>query len=725
MDDLKARGIEHFNAGRFNEALACFRAALAAGDRGPETRCFLGHVAGSLGRRPEAIEAFGAVIREHPRHLPAYSGLANVILHQSPARDPKAEKLLRGILALKPGGEGFRERLIDALRACGQAFRAAGDLETAEKALSKALVLGDRDRPSRRRLIDILRMRSQTYLSEGDLVQAEKELRKVLELEPGDAASRRGLVRLARRRGLAHVSAGRLGEAKKALLEVLLMREQTEQIRLRAARLAKAEKVRRLSGRGGALVTAGRLKLAEAALRRALLVAPDESGVGRQLAEVLLMREQAEQARALAARLKKAERVRVLLEELKAAGQAYKASGWTKKAERLLTRILKIDPDEPRPYLFAGGILFSSGRIERGRALLKEALRLDRGRLLPGERFTAQMKLGRYAAALAGAEKILDGRPALGDVRAFWDPWEWDDRPLEDRRGELLKLERAAGRGAARAWVHYYRADLHGPEERAHFRKLAAFPRKRYAWMFAKAGLAALCDGRFPEAETWLRGALAHKTVDWRTRGFLAEALLCLRRPDESFAQMDLAAAEAPVDEAGQVVAWRGALDLWLGRYDSALAHFDEALRLGAPYALAWRAGALLKLGRSREALEQLDLALERFPRDLEAYVWRGEAKRALGLDREALADLDEPALAGAGRATPIWLWALVNRALAKGTLGDRAGMKSDFEALPAHVVGYIREKTGLTEMEDILRAGLDLSRGFRREEYRQAIWMI
>ena len=115
---------------------------------------------------------------------------------------------------------------------------------------------------------------------------------------------------------------------------------------------------------------------------------------------------------------------------------------------------------------------------------------------------------------------------------------------------------------------------------------------------------------------------------------------------------------------------------------------------------------------------------MARFPRDFEAYVWRGEARRELGLYREALKDLNEESLAHKKREPPIWLWALVNRALVKAALGDAAGLRADFDALPSYFTEYLRAKTGLGDPEALLKASLELSRGFRREEYRQAIWM-
>ena len=85
MDALSQRGIESFNAGRFDEALAHFRAAIAAGARGPETHCLLAHVLEAAGRPEEAVAEFARLIAAHPRHLPAYDGLAGIILRRGAA----------------------------------------------------------------------------------------------------------------------------------------------------------------------------------------------------------------------------------------------------------------------------------------------------------------------------------------------------------------------------------------------------------------------------------------------------------------------------------------------------------------------------------------------------------------------------------------------------------------------------------------------------------------
>lgn len=455
------------------------------------------------------------------------------------------------------------------------------------------------------------------------------------------------------------------------------------------ARLALAESLRR---RGQAALSAGRPAVAERLAREALAGRP------------------APDAR------------RGLLDLLRACGDAQRYAGRLPEAARIFRGLLALDPRDAASCASLAAIARARGRTARERLLLARALRLDRGALKPADRFRALMKVGEYRRAIAQAEKILDAGATLSDARAFWDPWEWDDRaPRADRLSVLRRLERAL-RGATGPWLDYYRAELGGPDALAAFERLSAFPRRRYGWMYGKAGLAALCAGSFGKAVEWLELSVRSEPADWRARGFLAEALLCLKRPEDAVAQLDRACSEAPSDEAAQALAWRGALDLWLVRYDEALGRLEEARRAGAPCADCWRGAALLKLGRLDEALAALNETIARYPRDFEAYVWRGEALRLLGRPREALRDLDEGS--GPRREPAAWLWALVNRALVKEDSGDEKGSRADFAALPPSFVEGLRARTGLTEPRALLLAALDRARGWRREEYGQAIWM-
>lgn len=77
----------------------------------------------------------------------------------------------------------------------------------------------------------------------------------------------------------------------------------------------------------------------------------------------------------------------------------------------------------------------------------------------------------------------------------------------------------------------------------------------------------------------------------------------------------------------------RGKVEAKRGRPESALDAFDGALGLkpGSPAAQIGRAGALLDLGRYDEAETSVNLALEKRPRHLYAYVLLGDISRARG----------------------------------------------------------------------------------------------
>jgi hypothetical protein len=333
--------------------------------------------------------------------------------------------------------------------------------------------------------------------------------------------------------------------------------------------------------------------------------------------------------------------------------------------------------------------------------------------LRPADRFKALMRLGRHAEAARLAERILDGGASLPDLRAFWDPWEKDNRP--DRETPLTDLR--ALDGAPAPWRQFYLGCLAGPRGLRHFDAIPGGA--RYRWMHYSAAMEALFSGRFRMAVSSFNTALRHKPLDWRAHGYLAEAYACVDEPTLARREMARGFAASPKIERAQALAWQGELDLWLGGYARALRRTTRACAMGAPFAGGWRGAALLKLGRRKEALAQLDDALRLFPNDHEARLWRAEAKRELGRHREALEDL-----ATVTRQHRVWI--LFNSALAKHALGDDSGMKADFESLPAEVVGHVRQALGIGDEPRlrVLEEGLRLARGFRRGEYGQAVWL-
>ncbi|MBI3554317.1 MAG: tetratricopeptide repeat protein [Elusimicrobia bacterium] len=628
-------GIESYNAGLFAKAVRYFRRAAAFEEPGPQAKCFLAHALLNSKRPREAIDGFASLIRESPRYLPAYSGLAAAVVQGG--RSPTALKTLRRALRFKPEDRRSRRDLVQVWGTCAKAFQSSGRLDWSQSALRRALRFEPRARGLRRELAELLACRGQALFYEGRLEPAGRLGRQALGLDAGNVSA--------------------------------------------------------LMLRGQACLAAGRFDAAERALRRALKTEPDN-------------------ARAL-----------------RLCGQAYQSAGRLEEAAEQYVRLLETAPGDVNAHMALSAIAESTGKARAAAALLAKAVRLDRGEIGSRERFSALMRLGRCREAIRLAEGRLDAGPSRAELQAFADPWDaapWDLDERLMRRMRLSKLrlvERAMGRrGEGLPWLHFYRGHLNLGLE--HFDRLAAFPLKRYGWMYYKAGAAALFLGRFDKAVPWLESAVRHRPVDWRAHGFLAEANLCLRRPAAAHEEMRRALRAAPKSDAGQVLAWWGAMDLWRGNYRRALRRLDRAVKKGAQWAFCWKAAALLKLGRTRRALDLLDFTLSHYPRDPEARLWRGEAKRELGLYREALQDLDVD--------TALGIWASINRALVKLGLNDSAGMASDFAALPSSLVEYVKAKiglgsqaaVGLKEMEAILRSALRLSHGYRREIYGHPIWM-
>jgi len=117
-------------------------------------------------------------------------------------RDPKlAEQQVREILKVVPGSAEARGLLVDALRAQGDQFTLAGDVDQADAAYAKAIQASVNDP----RLLE-----AAAALCDNQLAVAEPLLRAHLKLHPTDVAAIRMLAELASR-------LGRYGDAEKLL----------------------------------------------------------------------------------------------------------------------------------------------------------------------------------------------------------------------------------------------------------------------------------------------------------------------------------------------------------------------------------------------------------------------------------------------------------------------------------------------------------------------------
>ncbi len=411
--------------------------------------------------------------------------------------------------------------------------------------------------------------------------------------------------------------------------------------------------------------------------------------------------------------------------------------GRFQEAARAFQSLIAAGDRRPEVRCFLAHSLRGADRCEEANAVLRGLLRgrpgyvparralaliaQDQARTAPGpwaqaESFRRLMAAGRCAEAVAAAEILLDSRPAPQAQRLFWDPCGFSARtPAEERRKQILRLAAGLPR-SARPWRDYLEIEFwRGEEGRARFNRLAALAPGRYGWMLLRAGWSALMLCEFEEALRRLGLYLRRSRPDWKAYGYLAEALLCLQRRAAATAAMGRALDGAPPQERGQALAWAAEHDLWLGRYGRAVKRCEAALDLGSEHALCWKGGALVKLGRAKEALAALEKCLAGRPNDREALVWKAEAQRNLGRDREALKTLSRE-----GEST----WGLVNMALARHGIGDRAGLAADWARLPGTLLAYLRARTGISDRPGLLRKGLDLAKGFRRDDYDQAVWM-
>lgn len=644
----------------------------------------------NAGRFPAALECFeraAAIDRgrngARGRVSPELRCFLAHSLHAS-GRTEEAIPLLKALCRREPGYP-------PAALSLAQLLRAGGRLAEAQRVLAAAARRFPRHPGARRLLLEVLRSRALEAREAGAQAEAERFWAGILERDPRCPEARRELEGARFKRALACKARGDWSQAARLLLPL---------------------------SRSGLATEAVRGELEEALRNQALeCQASGLPGQARRLwAKLLALRPGHGQAR------------RELVALLRSQAQEEGRRARWAEARRILERVLRLTPED-------GGVKEELARLLRERARRSEAegaWRRARGFWARAEtvrprdyreradRFRALAGRGRYREAFMEGERILDEDPTLFDLRAFWAPWDVSKlRRLAPVHVRIL--DRLLG-AKATAWGYYYRGFLRGERGLEDFRRLERFSSRRYGWMQGRAGQTCLQMGRYDEAVRRLRRALRWRPADWRMHGYAAEALLCLGRREEAFREIDKAKESAPRDEVGQALAWRAALDLWSGQYEEAFHEADWACALGAPYAYGWRGAARLKLGDARGALRLLEEGLRLYPNDAEAKVWRGEAQRSLGLHRKALRGLDE----GLG------VWAGFNRALALAALKDGAGLRREFQALPASMIAYLARRLGLgrgpygaKDMVKMLEAGLGLSGGYRRQEgYGNVLWM-
>jgi tetratricopeptide (TPR) repeat protein len=468
----------------------------------------------------------------------------------------------------------------------------------------------------------------------------------------------------------------------------------------------------------------GRLSAAARVLESLLRRAPDYLPARRALTEVLEERRKLDEAlagsyRRKALALKKARRWKaaetLLIKAIALDGSDRGARGELESLRRERAERARPSPAPVR----APRVVRPRGPGKTHEAALTErSLARESARLESEKAFRTLVTARRYAQACALGESILDSKPTLDQLRAFWDPWSGSP-PSASSAEDLEALAGLMQDPRLRPLATYLSVSM--TDDQQGLERLAALPAKRYGWMAGWLCGRLLNAGRWAEAVRLGRASLRYRPADWTNRFRFAETLLCAGDESGALEQSELGVRNAPRDARISALAWKAELDLWLGRYQQAFDELEESCRGDFYLSWSWRGAAALLLGRLDEARALLDHALERHPEDPELRVWRAEAARLAGDPRTALRELER---------SPRGIWPSVEGGLAAAALGDAAGLRERFASLPWEVVEFVRAKLGLGAVEtdahrrQILEKTLACARGFRREDYRQRVWM-
>jgi tetratricopeptide (TPR) repeat protein len=412
-----------------------------------------------------------------------------------------------------------------------------------------------------------------------------------------------------------------------------------------------------------------------------------------------------------------------------------KSRGRLDAAALWLGRAGRLEPKEALWDFRLGWIYGQAGRWAGMRRCLRRYLRRRSPAARDGaDPVLAWVCLRDYCRAAAAAEKALDTLEpdGLSLLSRAW-PENWLRQHDDEFYAEHLAAVERQARARPRApWPAFFRAALllrrnRYVEAGAQAERLARLPQPRYGWMRYVTGLALLLDCRYAAAAAEFEAALRSRPGDWKSRCHLAEALLCLGRREEAFAQFGAAEADAAkLGAACEVWAWRGEARLWLGEAAAALADLDRAVEAGAKLALCWRGAARLLSGRPAAARQDLDRAIVPGSRDAEAYLWRGELNRRTGRARAARRDLEAARRAGHGQED--CEWAACNRALLAGTAPGEALRRLSSGLLAAAAAALGRPVPGLADAHaarSFAKAMLERARGLRRHEpYLRALWL-
>ncbi len=319
-----------------------------------------------------ALEA-GPAALTYPEQVGAEAGLVDAHIQLG-----ELEEAARRLAALRQRAPGTAV----SHYAAGRLLTAQGDFAAAQNELRQALVLAPGHVPTRLLLATVL-------MSQGQVEQAKAEVERVLQADPAasDARKLMAMIQLALNDPVA---------ASRSLAEVT---------RADGVRDPYADRLM-----GAALVRAGSVEEGLSFLERSVAARPDDVDARLDLVEAYLAAGRPEAARGLLGSLPEggsAERGRVLAVVASTAGQS------RADAQAAVERLVAANPTDAPLLRIAGAYLASSGAVERGRELLRNAVRADpravNSRLALA---TVESQLGDLGAAEIQLNAILESEPA-------------------------------------------------------------------------------------------------------------------------------------------------------------------------------------------------------------------------------------------------------------------------------------------------------------------------
>jgi tetratricopeptide (TPR) repeat protein len=182
---LTAAAVDHLRARRAAAAIAALKKALAISPKAFDLHLFLGEAYLQSGDTESALGEFAAGAVLHPATAAPHVLSARALVLAKQPDD--ALKRLDEAARLEPGSHE-----VPLVR--GMAYRAKGDLPTAQRELARAIEMNGRDPRPRAQLADV-------SLRNGDLATARRQFEELRRMEYQPARSEFGLGRVAELEG--------------------------------------------------------------------------------------------------------------------------------------------------------------------------------------------------------------------------------------------------------------------------------------------------------------------------------------------------------------------------------------------------------------------------------------------------------------------------------------------------------------------------------------------